>query len=133
MTAFSLDSDQIAVRDMARSFADEKLAPHALEWDEKKIFPVDVIREAAALGMAAIYLREDVGGSGMTRFDAALIFEEHSNGCPSIAAYVSIHNTCAWMIDVTLCVLGGSQRQKSRWTPVKVKLLRPPRQSRGNS
>jgi alkylation response protein AidB-like acyl-CoA dehydrogenase len=133
MTAFSLDSDQIAVRDMARSFADEKLAPHALEWDEKKIFPVDVIREAAALGMAAIYLREDVGGSGMTRFDAALIFEEHSTGCPSIAAYVSIHNMCAWMIDVTLCVLGGSQRQKSRWTPVKVKLLRPPRQSRGNS
>jgi alkylation response protein AidB-like acyl-CoA dehydrogenase len=133
MTAFSLDSEQIAVRDMARSFADEKLAPHALEWDEKKIFPVDVIREAAALGMAAIYLREDVGGSGMTRFDAALIFEEHSTGCPSIAAYVSIHNMCAWMIDVTLCMLGGSQRQKSRWTPVKVKLLRPPRQSRGNS
>jgi alkylation response protein AidB-like acyl-CoA dehydrogenase len=60
---------------MARSFADEKLAPRAREWDEKKHFPVDVIRQAAALGMAAIYVREDVGGSAMTRFDAALIFE----------------------------------------------------------
>jgi alkylation response protein AidB-like acyl-CoA dehydrogenase len=97
---------------MARSFADEKLAPHALEWDEKKIFPVDVIREAAALGMAAIYLREDVGGSGMTRFDAALIFEEHSTGCPSIAAYVSIHNMCAWMIDGF-----GSDEQRHEFLP----------------
>jgi alkylation response protein AidB-like acyl-CoA dehydrogenase len=75
MPTFSLDSDHIAIRDMARPFADEKQAPRALEWDEKKHFPVEVIREAAALGMAAIYVRDDVGGSGMTRFDAALIFE----------------------------------------------------------
>ena len=58
-----------------------------------------MIREAAALGMAAIYVREDVGGSALTRFDAALIFEALATGCPAIAAYISIHNMCAWMID----------------------------------
>ena len=87
MTAFALDEDRIASRDMARAFADEKLAPRALEWDENKHFPVDVIREAAALGMGAIYAREDVGGSALTRFDAALIFESLSTGCPAVAAY----------------------------------------------
>ena len=112
MPSFALDSDHIAIRDMARSFADEKLAPHALEWDEKKHFPVDVIREAAALGMAAIYVREDVGGSAMTRFDAALIFEALSTGCPSIAAYVSILNMCAWMIDQF-----GSYAQRHEFLP----------------
>ena len=69
---FALNEDQIAVRDMARAFAAEKIAPHALEWDETKHFPVDVMREAASLGMGGIYIKDDVGGSAMTRFDAAL-------------------------------------------------------------
>jgi hypothetical protein len=96
---FALTDDHIAVREMARSFADERLAPHALEWDEAKHFPVDVLREAAGLGMAAIYVREESGGSGLGRLDAALIFEALSTGCPSVAAYLSIHNMVAWMID----------------------------------
>ena len=75
MSRFDLTEDQIAIRDMARGFASDKLAPNALTWDEHKHFPVDVLREAAALGMGGIYVREDVGGSGLTRFDAALIFE----------------------------------------------------------
>ena len=95
MTQFSLTDDQIAIRDMALAFAAENLAPHALEWDEKKHFPVDVMREAAALGMAAIYIRDDVGGSGMTRLDAALIFEALATGCPAVSAYLSIHNMVA--------------------------------------
>jgi alkylation response protein AidB-like acyl-CoA dehydrogenase len=73
--------------------------PHAATWDEGEIFPVDTLREAAALGFAAIYVREDVGGSALSRFDAALIFEELAQGCPSTAAYISIHNMVAWMID----------------------------------
>ena len=72
---FTLNEDQIAVRDMARDFAAEKIAPYALGWDEEKHFPVDVMREAAQLGMGGIYIRDDVGGSALTRFDAALIFE----------------------------------------------------------
>ncbi len=96
---FSLSEDHIAVRDMARAFADERIAPSALAWDEAKHFPVDVLREAAALGMATIYVGEEYGGSGMTRLDAALIFEALATGCPAVAAYLSIHNMVAWVID----------------------------------
>ena len=69
---FALNEDQIAVRDMARDFAAEKIAPHAIRWDEEKHFPVDVMREAAKLGIGGVYISDDVGGSGLTRFDAAL-------------------------------------------------------------
>ena len=80
---FTLGDDQRAVVEMARAFADERIAPHALEWDEKKHFPRDLCVEAAALGMGAIYVRDDVGGSGMGRLDAALIFEALATGCPA--------------------------------------------------
>ena len=112
MPAFSLDDDRIAIRDMARAFADEKIAPHALEWDEKKHFPVDVIRGTAPLGIGAIYVREDIGGSALTRFDATLIFEALATGCPAISAYISIHNMCAWMIDNF-----GSEKQRRKFLP----------------
>jgi len=96
---FALNADHIAMRDMAKSFADERFAPNAIAWDEAKHFPVEALREAAGLGMAAIYVREESGGSGLTRLDAALIFEALATGCPSTAAYLSIHNMVAWMID----------------------------------
>jgi alkylation response protein AidB-like acyl-CoA dehydrogenase len=96
---FALTSDHLAVRDMAKTFADERIAPHALKWDETEHFPVDVLREAAALGMATIYVREENGGSGMTRLDAALIFEALSTGCPCIASFLSIHNMVSWVVD----------------------------------
>ncbi|MCB9998342.1 MAG: isobutyryl-CoA dehydrogenase [Methylobacteriaceae bacterium] len=109
---FDLSEDRVAIRDMALDFAREKLAPHALEWDEKKHFPVDTLREAAALGMGGVYIRDDVGGSGLGRLDAALIFEALATGCPTIAAYISIHNMCAWMIDSF-----GSDEQRQKWLP----------------
>jgi alkylation response protein AidB-like acyl-CoA dehydrogenase len=96
---FALTADQIAIQDMARAFADEQLAPHALQWDADKFFPVDTIRAVAPLGMAGIYIREDAGGSGLKRLDAALVFEALSTGCPAVAAYISIHNMVAGMID----------------------------------
>ncbi|MBR1205778.1 MULTISPECIES: isobutyryl-CoA dehydrogenase [unclassified Bradyrhizobium] len=109
---FALNEDQIAVRDMARAFAAEKIAPHALEWDEKKHFPVDVMREAAGLGIGGIYIKDDVGGSAMTRFDAALIFEALATGCPTTSAFISIHNMASWMIDAH-----GNDTQRHRWLP----------------
>jgi len=109
---FALNDDQIAIRDMARSFADEKIAPFALKWDEEKHFPVDVIKEAASLGMAGIYVREDIGGSGLTRLDAALIMEQLATGCPAVSAYISIHNMCSWMIDKF-----GSEALRQRFLP----------------
>ncbi|MGY4454869.1 alkylation response protein AidB-like acyl-CoA dehydrogenase [Bradyrhizobium sp. i1.3.1] len=109
---FALNEDQVAVRDMALAFAAEKIAPHALRWDEEKHFPVDVMREAATLGMGGIYIREDVGGSAMTRFDAALIFEALATGCPTTSAFISIHNMASWMIDAF-----GSDTQRHKWLP----------------
>src|SRR5271167_1024260 len=96
---FSLDEDQIAVREMARAFADEVFAPNAVAWDEAKHFPVAEMREAAALGMGGIYIAEDVGGSGLSRVTGALIFEALATGCPTVAAFMSIHNMTAWLID----------------------------------
>ncbi len=112
MQEFALDADRLTIRDMARAFADEKIAPHALEWDQTKHFPVDVIVETAALGMGAIYVREDVGGSAMTRLDAVIIFEQLATGCPTVAAFISIHNMCAWMIDTF-----GDEAQRRRFLP----------------
>ncbi len=112
MDQFSLDADQIAVRDMARAFADEVFAPNALAWDEQKHFPVADMRKAAALGMGGIYIAEDVGGSGLSRLAATLIFEALATGCPTVAAYMSIHNMAAWMIDAY-----GSAEQRRQWLP----------------
>ncbi|TGD98687.1 acyl-CoA dehydrogenase family protein [Methylobacterium nonmethylotrophicum] len=112
MTLFTLPEDQVAIRDMARSFAAERIAPHALDWDERKHFPLDVLREAAGLGMGGVYIAEEHGGSGLTRLDAALIFEALSLGCPTVAAFLSIHNMAAWMIDRF-----GSPAQRERFLP----------------
>lgn len=109
---FILDDDEKAIRDTARGFADEFLAPNALEWDEQKHFPVDVLRKAGPLGLGGIYVREDVGGSGLRRLDAVRIFEQLATGCPAIAAYISIHNMATWMIDRY-----GDDEQRDRWLP----------------
>jgi alkylation response protein AidB-like acyl-CoA dehydrogenase len=95
----ALNDTRAAIRDMARQFSEENLAPHAAEWDAKDIFPVDVLKQAAELGFAAIPVREDVGGSGLGRMEAALIFEELSRGCVATAAYLTIHNMVATVID----------------------------------
>ena len=109
---FQFSEEQIAIQDMARSFADEKMLPHAEEWDENTIFPVETLRAAAALGLAGIYCSEDHGGSGLGRLDSAIIFEELSTACPSTAAYISIHNMCAWMIDAF-----GDKALRARFLP----------------
>lgn len=109
---FVLDEDEKAIVETARSFADELLAPNALEWDERKHFPVDVLRKAGSLGLGGIYVQEDVGGSALRRLDAVRIFEQLSTGCPAIAAYISIHNMATWMIDTY-----GDAAQRDQWLP----------------
>ncbi|MFS8036504.1 isobutyryl-CoA dehydrogenase [Xanthobacter sp. AM11] len=109
---FTLSEDQIVIRDMARDFANEQIAPYAVGWDETKHFPVETLRAAAALGMGGIYVRDDVGGSGLTRLDAALIFEALATGCPGTSAYLSIHNMATWMIDRF-----GDDDQRRAWVP----------------
>ncbi|MDB2584727.1 isobutyryl-CoA dehydrogenase [Alphaproteobacteria bacterium] len=111
-SCFVLKEEQIAMQDMAYSFAMDKMAPHAAMWDEKKIFPVDVLRDMAGLGFAGIYLQEEHGGSGLSRFDAAIIFEALSAGCTSTAAFMTIHNMASWVIDQF-----GSDAQREKYLP----------------
>ncbi len=109
---FALSEEQVAIRDMARGFAAGQLAPHALDWDRDRHFPLDTIRATAALGIGGIYVRETSGGSGLGRLDAALIFEALATGCPAVAAYISIHNMVAWMVDRF-----GDAAQRARFLP----------------
>lgn len=108
----TLNDDERAIAETARQFADEFLAPNALDWDERKHFPVDVLRKAGPVGLGGIYVREEVGGSQLRRLDAVRIFEELATGCPSVAAYISIHNMATWMIDAY-----GTEQQRHRWVP----------------
>jgi hypothetical protein len=109
---FELPEATLALRDTALVFARDRLAPNALEWDQQRHFPVDVLREAAALGMAALYVREESGGAGLTRLDAAVVFEALATGCPTISAFLSIHNMVAWMVD-----RHGTPAQREAWLP----------------
>ncbi|MEE1841001.1 MULTISPECIES: acyl-CoA dehydrogenase family protein [unclassified Streptomyces] len=112
MTSTLLTEDQQALVETTLDFAQDHLAPHALDWDRDKYFPVDVLRKAAGLGIGGVYVREESGGSGLTRADGVLVFETLSSGCPSIAGYLSIHNMVAWMIDHY-----GDAAQRERWLP----------------
>ena len=95
---FSLSNDQIAFKSMIQAFAKDKMAPYANKWDKEKTLPIDVLREAATLGLGGIYVDEKLGGTGLGRLDAAIIFEELSTACPSTAAFISIHNMATWMV-----------------------------------
>jgi alkylation response protein AidB-like acyl-CoA dehydrogenase len=109
---FALTEEQAAIQETALNFARERIAPDAAEWDERCHFPIDVIRETAALGMAAIYVPAEKGGSGLSRLDGALIFEALAYGCPAISSYLSIHNMVAWMVGKY-----GTPEQVARWLP----------------
>ncbi|MFO7297108.1 MAG: acyl-CoA dehydrogenase family protein [Pseudomonadota bacterium] len=109
---FALTEEQSAIQETALTFARERIAPYAAKWDEESHFPVDVIRETAELGMAAIYVPAEKGGSGLSRLDGALIFEALAYGCPAISSYISIHNMVAWMVGQY-----GTDEQIAAWMP----------------
>ena len=112
VSPFELTEDQRTIQETVQEFAAEQLAPKAVEWDQQKHFPTDVLRAAGTLGLGGVYVDEAVGGSGLSRFDSVLIFEALATGDPSIAAYVSIHNMVAGMIDRF-----GDDEQRRRWLP----------------
>ena len=109
---FSFTEEQLAIQNMARQFAEERIAPNALEWDANRELPIQVLRDAAELGMGGIYVSEDVGGSGLDRIDAALIFEALAMGDPAVSSFLSIHNMCAWMVDKF-----GDETLRKKWVP----------------
>jgi len=96
---FALSEEQTLIFDMAKAFGDEHIAPHALAWEKAEDIPKDLWPKLAELGFGGLYVREESGGSGLSRLDATLVFEALSMACPSVAAFLSIHNMCAAMID----------------------------------
>lgn len=109
---FTLTEDQRAFQSAARQFSQAELAPHAAQWDEDSYFPIEIFPKMAQMGFAGIYVGEPHGGCGLGRLEAALIFEELAKGCVSRAAYLSIHNMVAWMIDSF-----GHDQQRQQWLP----------------
>jgi acyl-CoA dehydrogenase len=109
---FQLTDDQLAIQEMARRFTADAITPFAAEWDETKHFPRDVVRQAGELGFGSIYISEEMGGINLGRLESALIFEALSYGCPSTAAFISVHNMASWIIDRF-----GSQEVKQRYLP----------------
>jgi alkylation response protein AidB-like acyl-CoA dehydrogenase len=114
---FALSEEQTAIFDMARDFGAEKIAPHARDWDGTGTIPKDLWTEIAALGFGGLYVSEDSGGAGLTRLDATLVFEALSMSCASVAAFLSIHNMCARMIDGF-----GSDEMKASVLPQALKM-----------
>src|ERR1700687_1965489 len=112
MPSALLDDDARVIAETAAAFAATRLVAHAFEGGAHKHFPLDALREAAELGMAAIYCREDVGGSGLRRLDAVRICEQLAGADPAVAAFLSIHNMCAWMVDTY-----GTHEQRKTWVP----------------
>src|SRR5262245_20754857 len=115
--SFDITEDQRLIAETARAFAFERLRPNASHWEAEKRLDRTTLRDMAALGFAGIYVKEDVGGSGLGRLDAALVFEQLSRGCVSTAAFLSIHNMCSWMIDAF-----GSQEQRERFLPALTRM-----------
>jgi alkylation response protein AidB-like acyl-CoA dehydrogenase len=95
---FALADEQVAIRDMAVAFGRERIAPHALAWEAEGTIPRDVLEEAGALGLAAMYVSEEQGGAGLARLDAVLVFEALAEACPAVSSFISIHNMVAWML-----------------------------------
>ncbi|MDE3121362.1 MAG: acyl-CoA dehydrogenase family protein [Paracoccaceae bacterium] len=109
---FALSEEQQAIFDMAHAFGQAEIAPHARDWEAQGTIPRDLWPKVAELGLGGIYVGEDLGGSGLGRLDATLIFEALAMACPAVSAFLSIHNMCAAMIDRY-----GSAEMKSRLLP----------------
>ncbi|WP_228479361.1 acyl-CoA dehydrogenase family protein [Microbacterium atlanticum] len=113
MTPSLTTEEREAILEAVRDFAQTELAPNALEWDATSHFPREELQRGGELGLGGIYVREDVGGSGLSRSDAAAIFEELAQGDTAVAAFISIHNMVAWMIDTY-----GTDAQRQEWLPL---------------
>jgi hypothetical protein len=115
--SLGLTDEQKQFQQVALDFAATHMKPHAEHWDANKVFPIDCLRGAAQLGFGGVYVKDDVGGSGLGRMDAAVIFEALSTGCTSTTAYLTIHNMCAWMIDNF-----GTMSQRHQFLPKLIQM-----------
>ena len=111
--ASGLTEEQREIQALANTFAMNELFPNMAAWDQGEVFPVETLRAAAALGFGAVYTSAEYGGTGLSRFEASLVFEALAQGCVSTTAYITIHNMVCWMIDRF-----GTEAQRSHWVPL---------------
>ena len=109
---FDLNSDQKHYRDLAKSFSDKELKPNAAEWDKEAFFPKETLKKAGELGFLSLYVDTNLGGMGLGRLDASIVFEQLAQGCTSTTAFMTIHNMAIWMISKF-----GSEELKTEWFP----------------
>ena len=109
---FDLNSDQKHYRDLAKSFSDKELKPNAAEWDKEAFFPKETLMKAGELGFLSLYVDTDLGGMGLGRLDASIVFEQLAQGCTSTTAFMTIHNMAIWMVSKF-----GSEELKTEWFP----------------
>jgi len=107
-----LTSDQAEFYNLAKTYADQEMFPNAQKWDEECFFPKDTLKELGKMGFGGVFVRDDVGGSNLSRVDGTIIFEALSSGCTGTTAYLTIHNMCARMIDSF-----GNEDQRQKWLP----------------
>jgi alkylation response protein AidB-like acyl-CoA dehydrogenase len=109
---FDLNSDQKHYRDLAKSFSDKELKPNAAEWDKEAFFPKETLMKAGELGFLSLYVDTNLGGMGLGRLDASIVFEQLAQGCTSTTAFMTIHNMAIWMVSKF-----GSEELKREWFP----------------
>ena len=109
---FDLNSDQKHYRDLAKSFSDKELKPNAAKWDKEAFFPKETLMKAGELGFLSLYVDTNLGGMGLGRLDASIVFEQLAQGCTSTTAFMTIHNMAIWMISKF-----GSEELKTEWFP----------------
>ena len=109
---FELNSDQKHYRDLAKSFSDKELKPNAAEWDKEAFFPKETLMKAGELGFLSLYVDTSLGGMGLGRLDASIVFEQLAQGCTSTTAFMTIHNMAIWMVSKF-----GSEELKTEWFP----------------
>ena len=109
---FDLNSDQKHYRDLAKSFSDKELKPNAAEWDKEAFFPKETLMKAGELGFLSLYVDTNLGGMGLGRLDASIVFEQLAQGCTSTTAFMTIHNMAIWMVSKF-----GSEELKTEWFP----------------
>ena len=109
---FDLNSDQKHYRDLAKSFSDKELKPNAAEWDKEAFFPKETLMKAGELGFLSLYVDTSLGGMGLGRLDASIVFEQLAQGCTSTTAFMTIHNMAIWMVSKF-----GSEELKTEWFP----------------
>ena len=109
---FDLNSDQKHYRDLAKSFSDKELKPNAAKWDKEAFFPKETLMKAGELGFLSLYVDTNLGGMGLGRLDASIVFEQLAQGCTSTTAFMTIHNMAIWMVSKF-----GSEELKREWFP----------------